>query len=128
MKIAVPLFGWRVSPRFGCSGEMMIAEIADGSIAATQVVPCSRMSPQQIAGMLAESGVSTMICGGINCQHAAMLAARGIGVIDGVLGDAEIVLKAYATGRLAPGRTFARGFGHRRGHCGPPWRRILSDE
>jgi predicted Fe-Mo cluster-binding NifX family protein len=30
MKIAIPLFGSRVSPRFGCESEILIVEIEEG--------------------------------------------------------------------------------------------------
>jgi len=123
MKVAVPLFGSRVSPRFGCAGEIMIAEIADGVVTATQMVPCSAMSPRQIAGHLAELGVSTLICGGINCQHEAMLLDRGITLIRGVVGEADAAVRAYAANSLAPGACVSGACGRRRrGRRSPPWR------
>ena len=123
MKVAVPLFGSRVSPRFGCAGEIMVAEIADGVVTATQMVPCSAMSPHQIAGHLAELGVSTLICGGINYQHEAMLLDRGITLIRGVGGEADAAVCAFAANSLAPGAAFPRSCGRRRrGRCSAPWR------
>jgi len=122
MKVAVPLFGSRVSPRFGCAGEILIVEIANGNVAARHVLPCSQMSPHQMAGHLAELGVSTLICGGINCQHEAMLLDRGITLIRGVVGEADAALRAYAANSLAPGACVSGGWGRRRrGQCGPPW-------
>jgi len=127
MKLAVPLFGSRVSPRFGCAGEILIAEIADGSVASTRVVPCSAMSPHQVAEHLAELGVSAVICAGISCQHEALLAARGIAVIPGVVGEADAAVCAYAANSLAPGACVPGGCGRRRRRrWGPPWRQDAS--
>ena len=123
MKAAIPLFRTRVSPRFGCAAEMLVAD-GEAGAGGRQVLACAGMLPREIAAVLAELGVGTVICAGINCQHESLLAARGIEVIRGVVGEADAVLAAWRTGELKPGTWPAlrpRGHCGRRGHRGPPW-------
>jgi len=100
---------------------MLIAEISGGTIATRQVMPCSPMSPQQLVGHLADLGVTMLVCGGINCQHEAMLSTRGITVIRGIAAEAEEALQALAANALEPGAPMPRRCGRRRGRCCPPW-------
>ena len=123
MKVAIPLFCTRVSPRFGCAAEMLVA---DSDAADRRVLACVGMQPHELVAWLAELGVRTVICGGINGHHESLLAARGIEVIRGVVGDADAVLAAWRANELKPGtltvpRNRGGCHGRRRGQCGPPW-------
>lgn len=120
----MPLFGTRVSPRFGFAAEMLVAEVEGGSAGAIRKLSTAGMSAQQIVGLLAAQGVETIICSGINGFCHSIAAARGIQVIPGVIGEAEDALEAFAAGRLKPGvvqPAGRRGRLRRRGTGGPPW-------
>jgi len=125
MKAAIPLFGSRVSPRFGCAAEILIAD-ADAGADDRRVLACAGMQPHELAARLADMGVQTVICAGISCHHESVLAARGITVVRGIVGDAEAVLGAWRANDLKSGALGASRYrggchGRRRGHCGPPW-------
>ena len=126
MRVAVPLFGTRVSPRFDCGAVLLVAEVANGTAnAAEQVVDASRNSLERVA-RLRQLGVDTVICGAITGFLLRHLTANGIRVYPWVFCEASDALAALAQGKLpAPsigGAQRGRGRGHR-GRGGPRWAR-----
>jgi predicted Fe-Mo cluster-binding NifX family protein len=63
-------------------------------------------------------GVSSVIVGGIGAGAVSGLAARGIEVIAGAVGNAGDVLKAYAAGTLVSGEPGCHGHGDSAHGCG----------
>jgi len=124
MKVAIPLFGDRVSPRFAFAPEVLIAEIEGNEVNGRRRIPTGGMSPHQIVMVLAAQGAETIICAGIApfCQN--IVAARGIRLIPGIIGYAEEVLAAFIAGSLRPGPVGLPRGRRRRGRRGfrPPWR------
>ena len=54
-----------------------------------------------LAGLLADSGVDTLICGGIGGGARAALAQAGIQLYGGVSGDADQAVADLLSGKLA---------------------------
>lgn len=127
MKVAIPLFGSRISPRFDFCQEMLIATIEDGIIIDRNTVSISSLTPLQRIAELCNRHVETVICGGINGLIHNHLKNNGISVIYDVIGEADQALNQYIARRLEP-RTFCEG--RRRRTCrkgsGPPWRFLSS--
>jgi len=119
MKIAVFLFGQEVSPRFGCSGQVLVASVQDGGLASQQVTDVSCLAPWQLPDFLASLGVEKVVCGGIHRRHQMELERRGIEVIWGVIGPASQAVAALLDGTLrsdqfvCPSRGRGRGWRHR---------------
>ena len=122
MKVAIPLFSSRVSPRFGFAPEILVADVADGHVSSTTRLPTAGMTPNQVLTLLAAQGVDTLICSGVSGPCRNLMLARGMQLISGVIGEADAALDAFAAGKLKPG-PIGRGRGCRRrmGHRGPPW-------
>lgn len=89
MKIAVPLFGDRVSPHFGASTEILLVETQDAQVTVKSTIQIEAGSPGQMARHLAAFGVNTIICGGIQQAHKLWLTDNGIRVLDNQKGLAE---------------------------------------
>jgi predicted Fe-Mo cluster-binding NifX family protein len=121
VKIAIPLFGNEVSPRFGCCQQFMIADAEQDEIRQTTVVDTTSLPPWQLPEFLAERQVSRIICGGIHRQFQSRLEDCGIEVTWGVIGPAEDALHAFLGGNLksdqfvCPGRQGPRRRRRRRG-------------
>ncbi len=104
MKIAVPVkadgqidnhFGHCESYKvFAVTGENKVSEV--DVIKSTQVCGCK----SNIAGVLASSGVSVLLAGGIGNGAINVLHNAGINVIRGCEGEAAEIVKQYATGRI----------------------------
>ncbi|MBN2256039.1 MAG: hypothetical protein JW736_10055 [Deltaproteobacteria bacterium] len=101
VKIAVPLFGRRVSPHFGASSNIMLIDTIGTEIVHTATWDVGEQSATAITRCLKTLSVDIMICGGIQLTHKQWLTLQGIDVIDNQKGDAETLLaKILATGVL----------------------------
>ena len=128
MKIAIPLFGNWISPRFGFSPEMWIITVKDGKVLTDQRISMGGLAVPQWFHQLASLDVDTLICGGIDSFCCHQLKNIGIFVIPEVVGDAGEILELYLQGKLEPGLRMCaisgRGQKGKRGlFFGPPWER-----
>jgi predicted Fe-Mo cluster-binding NifX family protein len=89
MKIAIPLFGERVSPHFGSSSKLLLVVIRNNKIVQRTTWNLGVQNAMRIAQQLASSGVDQLICGGIQRNHKQWLARNGICVLDNQKGVAE---------------------------------------
>ena len=103
MKLAVMLYGRRVSPRFGYSQRALIVEIDDHQEIHRRNVVVKSYHPEQIPEVLRNEGVDLVIAGGINRQFQDLFQDHGIAVIWGIIGDVDDVLAAYQAGQLVVG-------------------------
>jgi predicted Fe-Mo cluster-binding NifX family protein len=109
MKIAIPLFGSRVSPRFGCEPEILIVDIeARREVNRRTFSTMGLGIPQQIS-LLSFLGVDTLICGGIDIFCLRSLSVRGFEIISGVIGEADEALNYFLSGKLREGQCLRRG-------------------
>jgi len=102
MKVAVPLFGSRISPRFDFCEEILIVTIEQGRIVNRKTVSISSLTPHQRIAELSNRNVKAMICGGINHVVCSHLKSHGISVISDVMGEADEALNRYLAGQLRP--------------------------
>lgn len=113
MKIAIPLFGNRISPRFDFSPEMWIIDVEGGKVVGQEKLQTANLNLPQRLEQITSNGVNKVICGGMDgfCQN--QLGSRGIDVVQDVIGEAEIVFDLFMRGRLRPGLC-CEGRGRRR--------------
>jgi predicted Fe-Mo cluster-binding NifX family protein len=109
MKVAVALFGEEVSPRFGCSTEVLIASVEAGGVNVEGAQDLTGAPPWQWPEVLSRMGVSTLVCGGIHGRFQQELERRGIQVIWGVIGPAADALHALQNGTLQRDQFVCRG-------------------
>lgn len=119
MKIAIPLFGTRISPRFDFSPVIRIITIENGKVVHQENIPMAHLNLNQRLDQLASNGVTKVICGGIDGFCLNQLGNKGIDVVHNVAGEAEIVSDLFMRGKLRPGFCCDRRKG--RGFCA--WRR-----
>ncbi|MBN1341307.1 MAG: hypothetical protein JXQ73_01430 [Phycisphaerae bacterium] len=100
MRVAVPLFGQEVSPRFGCGGELLIASIENGTLQGTEVERTGELSFPQWPTFLASLNVAVLICGGIHHDLLREIERLGIKVYWGVIGPVSQALAALIDGTL----------------------------
>ena len=122
MKVAVPVFGEEISPRFGCSTHMLIATIEQREICIEDHRDLSQLPPWRWPDLLASLGVTTVVCGGMHRHFQEAIEQHGIQVIWGVIGPASDALVALQKGTLQNDQFICRGrHRHRRGGWrGPP--------
>lgn len=121
MKIAIPLFGSRISPRFDVSPEIQIIRVEGGKVVLKENVPVAHLTLTQRLDQLTSIGVNKLICGGIDGFCLNQLGTKGIEVIHNVAGEAGEALNLFFKGALRPG--FCCNGKRGRGFCG--WQRTL---
>jgi len=119
MKVAIPLFRNRISPRFDFSPEIWVIELEDGEMINEEKLIMSNLNLPQRLDQLVALGVNKMICGGIDGFAIGQLGNRGIDVIHNVAGEAGEVLNLFIRGVLRPG--FYCNGKRGKGFCG--WKR-----
>ncbi len=103
MKIAIALFGSKVSPRFDLSPEFWVITVENRKVIHRERVSTERLDIPQRMEQLVSSGVKKLICGGIHDFSLEELRNIGIDVFYNVIGEAEIALTLCLKGELRPG-------------------------
>ena len=121
-KVAIPLFGSRVSPRFDCAPDILMVTVeGDKVIAKEKLTPLRLSHPIQLINHLIQRGVQVVICGAVDCFSESLLAQRGVKVIPWIAGEAEEALMLFMQSKLEPGIILHSGgkkrwrFGGKRG-------------
>ena len=120
MTLAVTYENGMVFQHFGHTEQFKIYRIANGKITESQVVNANGSGHGALAGLLADLGVDTLICGGIGAGAQQALAQAGIRLYGGVTGSADEAAAALLAGTLAYNPAVrcdhhGHGEGH---HCG----------
>jgi predicted Fe-Mo cluster-binding NifX family protein len=103
MKIAISLFGNKVSPRFDLSPELWIITENKGKMVQQEKISLSGLNIPQRIEKLTLNGISKLICGGIHDFSLDQLRTMGIDVFHNVIGEADIALNYFLRGELYPG-------------------------
>lgn len=96
MRIAVLLFGERVSPRFGGSSRVLVIETDGSRILREEIRDMGKKRPMELARSLVKMGMDKVICGGINRYHKDWLERNGISVLDNRMGSARNIIDELA--------------------------------
>lgn len=103
MKIAIPLFGSRISPRFDCAQVFFFGKAVNGVVIERQKLPAEGLSTLARVGKLLEWGVDVLICSGIDRISDQQLGRHGIRIYAWVTGEVEDALNCFLSGGLEAG-------------------------
>ena len=125
MKIAIPLFGTRISPRFDYARGFLLGEVENGAVIKRNMMSAEGLTSLARIKKLIEMGVDTLICGGIDKASAWRLQFHDVRLYASVSGEVEDALSCFLRGELESGVMIAAG-GHRCGmwkfkRQGAPW-------
>lgn len=97
MRIAVPIFGSRISPRFDCTHEIVFVKANINGIVEKKIISVLKLSPCEKVLRLKALKVNVLICGGIDTTTLERLKTWGIAVKPWLTGDFETTLHKYLT-------------------------------
>ncbi len=100
MKVAIPVFGNRVSPRLDCARQILILEVNGQEIISRQEVDRQSWLSYSDPGRMKALGVDVVICGGVRHWDCLGFLGQGIRVIPHVFGEVEEVVKLFLAGEL----------------------------
>jgi predicted Fe-Mo cluster-binding NifX family protein len=109
MKIAIPVFENRISPRFDCAPGVRLCEVEGDRITGVREISCRGFNDNERISQLKDLEVDTLICGGLPAYLLGILKNIGINVIPWVAGDTGKALKLFLRGRLNSGMVISSG-------------------
>ena len=94
MRFGIPLLANRVAPRCTFADSVLLVTAKRRRIQDQAVVPLEGTTWADLAALLTEHQVDTLICGGISPTTRESIRGRQVSVIDNVAGTADEVLEA----------------------------------
>jgi predicted Fe-Mo cluster-binding NifX family protein len=99
MKVAVTVWGERISPVFDSSRRLLIAQIENARITERSYLIFDPQRPSHLASTLLSLDVKALICGAVSQAPADVIVAGGITLIPFITGEVDRMLAAYAKGQ-----------------------------
>ena len=96
LRVAVPLFGDQVAPRFGFSERFLIADIENGLVVREEQHEITGPGWRERIVELGRMGVKVILSGGYSLQSLPFAESKGIHVIDDIWGDASHAIELFA--------------------------------
>lgn len=119
MKIAATYDNGNIFQHFGKTEIFKVYEVEDNKVVSSEVIDSNGTGHGALAGLLAEQGISVLICGGIGGGAQTALAEAGIEVCSGAQGNTDEAVEAYLKGELTSAGTTCDHHHHEEGHsCG----------
>ena len=120
MKIAVTCENNQVFQHFGHTPGFALFTVEGNAVVSKEMLPSGETGHGALAGLLKESGVELLICGGIGGGAQTALAEAGVRLVGGASGDVDQVVADYLAGTLKVNADFhCRHHDHEDGHaCG----------
>ena len=100
MKIAATYDNGNIFQHFGKTEFFKVYEVEDNKVVSSEVIGSNGTGHGALAGLLAEQGISVLICGGIGGGAQSALAEAGIELCSGAQGDADAAVEAFVNGTL----------------------------
>lgn len=103
MRVAIPLFGTRVSPRYLFSDKMMLAKVVDNRVVSRKVAETTGTTEEAWLSQLVNLGIDIFVCGAVEEDFLEKVESYGITVVRNVAGEVEEILSGLAGGDLKDG-------------------------
>jgi len=103
MRIAIPAFHTKVSPRFDTAQEFILVEVANGNVIDRERLPVKSRSISEKIKDLIEREVDTLICGGIDQLSMRQLSFNHIEVYSWITGEVEDAVTCFLRNELNSG-------------------------
>ncbi len=109
MRIAITIWGNRISPVFDAARTLLVAQIENRMILKKSYTHFDPDSPRDLIRILKKMETTTLICGAISTEPADFIVENNIKLISFVTGNALDFLDSFATrqaiekGHMMPG-------------------------
>jgi len=103
-KIAIPILGEEIVPRFDLTTEVIILTTSkDSCIQDKKIIVLPRSSPDELCHTLLAQEINTLICGAVEDEYYEFLKWKKLNVFDGVSGTWTHAFERWQTQTLNPG-------------------------
>jgi predicted Fe-Mo cluster-binding NifX family protein len=110
MKIAMPVWENKISPVLDTASRLLVVELKQGEDMSRFEIYLDERDLSKRCARITGLGVDTLICGAVTRHFSDMLEALGVGVITGISGQPDDVLRACFEGRLAHSKYLMPGW------------------
>ena len=110
MRIAVPIWGDKISPVLDTASTLLIVDVEDQREASRFEIYIDEQELHRRCLRIQGLDVDILVCGAISLPFLRLLAASGIDIIYGISGNPEDVLKAYLDGTIYHTKFLMPGF------------------
>lgn len=95
MKIAITIWGSRISPVFDAASTLLLVELQGRMVIDRQIRLFQPGRPDSFIALLKDAGVRLLICGAM-CESAVQrVEASGVDVVPFVAGEVESLIESY---------------------------------
>jgi predicted Fe-Mo cluster-binding NifX family protein len=111
MKIAIPVFGSRISPRMDCAKRVLLIKVEETGrkVLFFEETDFQTGNVDGNIEFYISNKINVVICGGLSIEMQDMLVKHGIRVISWVTGEAQKALDLFIEGKLASGTMLCPG-------------------
>lgn len=92
-----------IAPRFDMTAEVLLMPVSDDMAAERKHLVLAHVSSEELCDLITASGVSIVVCGGIEENYYHYLRWKRVAVISDVMGRIADVLPRLAAGNLQAG-------------------------
>ncbi|HKL01105.1 MAG TPA: NifB/NifX family molybdenum-iron cluster-binding protein [Desulfotignum sp.] len=110
MKIAVTIWGNRISPVFDSARTLLVAQIDGGQITRQFYTSFDPESPVHLINTLKSLEIDTMVCGAISRKPADLISDQNVHLICFVTGNVRTFLDSFIKGRTVEKKHMMPGF------------------
>lgn len=107
-KVAIPIYGDRISNRLDCSENIMLVTVENGNVHESKTIHLVPTNSLERINTLSELGVDVLICNGITKFYSNKLKDSNIKVIPWICGDVKEILALYLKNELINQNTHIR--------------------
>lgn len=113
LKLAVTIWGNRISPVFDSARTLLVAEIENGTIHKQFYTSFDPESPVNLRSTLTSLHIDTLVCGAISQKPADLISDQNIHLISFVTGNVQQFLDSFAGCQIVEKKHMMPGFTHR---------------
>lgn len=103
MKIAIPIFHTKISPRFDSTQGFVLLQIEKSNVMKREKLPTKDWPLTAKIKQLVDLGIDTLICGGIDLESLQNLNFNGIHVYSWITGEVEDAVTCFLNQELESG-------------------------
>ena len=103
MKVAIPVFHTKVSPRFDSTQEFVLLQIEKSDVIKRENLPTKNWPSSAKIKQLVDLEIDTLICGGIDLESMQQLNFNGIKIYSWITGEVEDAVTRFLNQGLESG-------------------------
>jgi len=103
MKLAIPVFHTKISPRFDQAQGFVLLETNHSEVIAREEMATRGWTEIDKMTQLVDLGIETLICGGIDRSSLQYLSFNGVHVYSWVTGEVDDAVACFLDNRMKPG-------------------------